>query len=198
VDELSIRLDFVEAKRATIERMLPILAQPAQVVKRLGGETIQDKAAESNFQTRRLEVLSWAKGDLEAKKAAKDTAKAKHQAATSKAIGKQAEALERGTDLQEEDFAEVDAAELQAQAADADLLKEDAKMEAKIRAKIKELGKQLTKEEVLHICGDLRGMAPETIEAIAHIEDLMIALGMHPAVEPDMDLYAALQDLELV
>lgn len=55
--------------------------------------------------------------------------------------------------------------------------------EEEIRAKRQELLDTLQKDEKDCIYGIVRGLPPETIETIAKIEDLELALGIHPVLE---------------
>jgi len=51
-----------------------------------------------------------------------------------------------------------------------------------IQQRIQQLESELTPDERLCTCGSVRGLSLETIRTIAMIEDLEIALGIHPAV----------------
>jgi len=51
-----------------------------------------------------------------------------------------------------------------------------------IQQKIQQLEAELTPDELQCKCGSVRGLPLETIQTIAMIEDLEIALGTHPGV----------------
>jgi len=58
----------------------------------------------------------------------------------------------------------------------------EAAADEEIEQKIKQLESELTPDERLCKYGSVRGLSLESIRTIAMIEDLEIALGIHPAV----------------
>jgi len=116
---VELRIDLVDRKLNTINTVIKNLEANSKVKHRIGGTTNQNVNLEIEFQTKRKELLEWAKSVT---------------------------------------YEEVE-------------------------AKKEELEGTLTSEELNCKYGTVKGLTNETQNTIAYIEDLEIALGIHPIIK---------------